>query len=191
MKTKLLIVTVLWASLFSGISLAESFDFRKARWGMSMEQVTASEPLEVSASSDEALLYKSQVIGKDVNIVYSFVKDQLVQARYMMAEVHTNKNDYIADYNSFSEILKKKYGKPTQDKTYWRNKLYEDDSEHWGFAVSLGHLVQVSHWNTDKTEIDNILMGENYEITCVVQYSSKNLKGIAANAEEKKALDAF
>ena len=34
-------------------------------------------------------------------------------------------------------------------------------------------------------------MGENYDISCIVEYRSKSLKEIEKKAQEKKALDAF
>jgi len=34
-------------------------------------------------------------------------------------------------------------------------------------------------------------MGENFAISCIVEYTSKNLKEIEKKAQEKKALDAF
>jgi len=109
----------------------------------------------------------------------------------VLVESHTNKNDFITDYNDFKKILTKKYGKPKQDETLWKNDLYKDDYSDWGTAISIGHLVYLSSWETQDTEINNILMGENFAISCIVEYTSKNLKEIEKKAQEKKALDEF
>lgn len=177
--------------LFAENNFAGDYNFRKTKWGMSIAQVKSSEPLEVAKEDKNFLGYKTTVIGKDVLVGYFFVDNQLVRARYVLAESHTNKNDFITDYNDFKQILTKKYGKPKQDETFWKNDLYKDDYSDWGTAISLGHLVYLSSWETQDTEINNILMGENFDISCIVEYSSKNLKEIEKKAQEKKALDAF
>ncbi len=51
--------------------------------------------------------------------------------------------------------------------------------------------MYLSSWEIPDTEVTNILMGENYDISCIVEYSSKNLKQLEKKAQEKKALDAF
>ena len=177
--------------LCAELSFADEYNFRKTKWGMSIAQVKSSEPLDVAKEDENLIGYKTTVIGKDVLAAYFFIDNQLVRARYVLAKPHTNKNDFITDYNDFKEILTKKYGKPKEDKSFWKNDLYKDDYSRWGTAISLGHLIYFSSWETEDTEINNMLMGENYDISCIVEYSSKNLKEIEKKAKEKKALEAF
>lgn len=192
MKTLLKVFLVaFFVVAFASLSFAGDYDFRKTKWGMSISQVKSSEPLTVAKEDENLLGYKTTVIGKDVLVIYIFVDNQLVRTKYVLAESHTNKNDFITDYNDFKNILIKKYGKPKQDKTVWRKELYKDDYSRWGTAISLGHLIYFTSWETEDTEISTILMGENYSISCIVEYSSKNLKEIEKKAQEKKALDAF
>ena len=103
----------------------------------------------------------------------------------MLAESHSNKTDFITDYEDFKKILIKKYGNPTKDESFWKNDLYKDDYSDWGTAISLGHLIYFSTWSTSNTEINNMIMGENYDISCIVEYSSTNLKEIEKKAQEK------
>lgn len=192
MKTLLNIVFAGFIVIFfTELSFAEEYNFRKTKWGMSITQVKSSEPLDVAKEDENLLGYETTVIGKDVFVVYFFIDNQLVSARYLLAESHTNRNDFITDYNDFKEILTKKYGKPKQDESLWKNDLYKDDYSDWGFAISLGHLTYLSSWETQDTEIINILMGDNFDISCIVEYSSKNLKEIEKKAQEKKALEGF
>ena len=186
-----IIVAGLLVLFLSGISVADDSTFRKTKWGMSSAEVKATEPLEIAKEEENLLAYKNSVIGKDVFVVYFFIEDQLTRARYALAESHSNKNDFITDYEDFKKILTKKYGKPNQDESLWRNDLYKDDHSGWGTAISLGHLIYFSNWKTNNTEISNILSGENYNISCIVEYSSTNLKKIEKKAQEKKALEAF
>ena len=177
--------------IFAEHSFSEDFDFRKTRWGMTVAEVKSSEPLTVAEEGKNYLGYKTQVIGKNVLVIYIFADNQLVRSKYMLAESHTNKNDFITDYDDFKEILQKKYGKPSLDKIFWKNDLYKDDHSDWGIAISLGHLIHLSKWETQDTEIIDILTGENYKITCGVEYASKNLKSIEKKEKEKKALNDF
>lgn len=186
-----LILAGLLVVLFAQHGSADDYNFRKTKWGMSIKQVKSSEPLDVLKEDEDFLLYKTSVIAKDVIIAYFFVDNQLVRTRYVLEESHTNKNDFIGDYNNFKEILSKKYGKPNQDEIFWKNELYKDDYSDWGTAISLGHLSYLSKWETQDTEIANMLWGENYKILCIVEYSSKNLKEIEEKAKEKKALGEF
>jgi len=172
-------------------SFAENYDFRKTKWGMSKDQVKSSEPLKVAKETDDMLLYKTTVIGKNVLLVYIFVNNQLVRSKYILAEFHTNNNDFITDFNEFKKILVKKYGTPIKDEKIWRNDLYKDDFSNWGMAIALGHLLYFAQWETSNTTITAILKGDNFDITCGIEYASKKLEDLEKKAQEKKALEAF
>ncbi|MDP8262734.1 MAG: hypothetical protein P9M13_05470 [Candidatus Ancaeobacter aquaticus] len=192
MKTFFRIICIgLLVVLFSEFSFAKEFNFRKTNWGMSIAQVKSSEPPAKWEGDGNRLLYKTNVIGKDVIIAYYFVDNQLVRAEYVLVDNHTNLNDFIGDYTDFEEILIKKYGKPKRDEQVWRNDLFKEKHSDWGMAISVGHLMYYSSWETQDTEIDILLMGENYIVKCVVEYRSKNLKAKEKKAREKKALDVF
>lgn len=52
--------------------------------------------------------------------------------------------------------------------------MYKDNSEDWGFAISLGDLAMISQWFTDTTEIGLTLSGDNYEIIFGIIYRDIN-----------------
>jgi len=158
---------------------------------MSIAEVKASEPLTVAKEEENLVAYKTSIIGKDVFVVYLFTDDQLTRAKYVLAESHSNRNDFITDFNDFNKILKKKYGNPSKDEVLWRNDLYKDDYSDWGTAISMGHLLYFSTWETKDTEIASILTGENFDITCAIEYNSRSLEELEKKAKEKKAMDAF
>ena len=172
-------------------SRGEEYDFRKTKWGMSQQKVLGTETLK-PVNQDEGLIgYKTRVLDKNVLVAYLFVQDKLVRAKYILAETHSNCNDFIIDYENFKEILAKKYGQPKEDKVYWRNDLYKDDYAHWGTAIKMGHLVYFSLWETASTKIACLLQGENFDIDCIIEYSSKSLKHLEEKQKGKKAIDAF
>ena len=107
------------------------------------------------------------------------------------SRVGSNKNDYIADYKNLKEILAEKYGSPLFDREVWKNELYRDDYQDWGLAISVGHLVYATQWETDKTYISILLQGDNFKINLGIYYESKQLKPLREEVEQKKAFDEF
>ena len=167
------------------------YDFRKTTWGMSKIQVEKMEKGKIVKEEGNLLAYQGNVGGLDCFILYIFAEEKLVRAKYVFTETHSNKNDFISDYNNLKETLIKKYGKTCNDSQLWKNDLYRDDYQYWGFAVSLGHLVYQAIWETSNTKIFLALHGENYDIILEIEYQSKKLKELEEKVKEKEALDKF
>ncbi|MHC4355366.1 MAG: hypothetical protein ACYS0H_21920 [Planctomycetota bacterium] len=163
--------------------------FRRSSWGMSKDQVKATESLEIAHETDDVIGYKTQISELDALLGYVFTEGQLSRAKYIITETHTNKNDYIADHITLKQLLTDKYGEPDDDQTYWKNDLYKTDFEEWGFAVSLGHLVYFTKWVTDSTTIYLALTGENYDLSLSLEYASKSLSDMEQKDRKKKTLE--
>jgi hypothetical protein len=192
MKTSLRITLLMFLIIFfTETSFAEDYTFRKTKWGMSVAQVKASEPFTVAEEDTNKLIYQTKVINKDVALIYRFIDSQLVNSGYVLAEEHSNKNDFIEDYKDFKKILIKKYGEPKEDDKIWRDDLFKDDPSNWGNAISIGSLVYRSQWEIQDTLIALSLSGENYQIKVGVVYISKKLKSLVEKAKGKKALNEF
>lgn len=175
----------------SQIHAEENYSFRKTRWGMSPDEVKASEPLEVAHSNEEMIGYKTRVLQKDVLLVYIFADKKLVRSKYILAESHSNKTDFIQDYKDFQKILTEKYGKPRNDETIWKDDLYKKNPREWGMAVATGQLLYYSVWDTSDSQIACFLHGDNFDITCGVEYASKELKPMEQQIERQKQLNSF
>jgi hypothetical protein len=168
------------------------YDFRKTNWGMSKEQVKATEKNKIAFEGKEAIaMDRAQVDGRECIYVYYFLEDKLYRAGYSFMEKHINKNFYIDDYEDLKEILTKKYDKPVLDKIIWENDLFKDDRSSWGLAVSVGHLKYFSSWETSTTYISIGLDGDNYEINLTIGYYSKELEEWADKILEEKAKSNF
>jgi hypothetical protein len=194
MRKVQLITAIFSILLISQNALADDYDFRKTRWGMSQKEIMKSEikkPECINCTGDgsEHLGYRVSVLNKNVMLSYISVQDKLIATSYGLDEKHTNKNDYIEDYKDFKKALIEKYGKPKLDKITWKDNLYKDKISDWGFAVSLGHLEYLSYWETESTNISCSLDGDNYKIECMIIYSSKKLEYLREKKEKKKALD--
>lgn len=142
----MLSLVVLFIGCFVSSSFGDEYDFRKTRWGMTQQAVMASESIEpVKHRQGKGFVaYESELLGKAIGIAYNFVHEKLVKATYVLRESHTNKNDFIGDYEDFKNALTKKYGTPKLDKLVWYNDLYKGNSSRRGLAVSIGHLTYLS-----------------------------------------------
>ena len=152
--------------------------FRKARWGLSKEQVKGLESAEAEYESDDGLGYAGNIVGLDCLILYIFVQNQLVRAKYVIAEKHSNKNDYIDDFKALKRALIKKYGKPESDETYWSQDLFKDEPQRWGLAISVGQMSMYTNWATEETAIILALAGDNAKVKLGIEYTSVKLKSL-------------
>ncbi|MCP5048343.1 MAG: hypothetical protein GY940_14330 [bacterium] len=154
-----------------------STNFRKAKWGMSMAQVKKVETQKLKQQSGTVLMYTDTLLDLPVSCLYQFSGEKLTVGAYVFSQKHTNKNDFISDFQRVKKALTKKYGPPmSNNDRLWKNDLYKDDRQQWGFAVSLGHLQFFAFWQTPETRIVLELSGDNYKIKMFLRYDSLKLK---------------
>ncbi len=169
----------------------EKYDFRKTNWGMSKEQVKATEDKKPDSEYDTSLVYYVKIGADDYLCGYNFLQDKLYNTGYVFVGEHSNKNEYIRDYKNLKEILTKEYGKPKTDRMAWDNDLFKNDRSQWGLAVSIGHLSYGNIWETSTTYITLRLDGDNYEISLVAAYDSRKLKNWADKIKSEKNKSIF
>ncbi len=92
--------------------------FRTSDWGASITVVKTNEKLKVIDENSTLLAYETTISSIKTIIGYLFTEGKLTTGRYLATEEHSNKNDYINDYNTLKDLLEKKYGKPQKDKKY-------------------------------------------------------------------------
>lgn len=178
-----------WEYMQTKAAAKNAFHFRKTRWGMTREEVTKSEADKLYGTQDFGFIYESRLLDLDCWTAYIFVQDRLIRTKYVVTEDHTNKNDYILDYNRFKTALTKKYGEPVSDRQDWRNDLFKDDYSQQGLAISIGHLRFSASWVTPKTTVFLSLNGDKHKVDLQVEYSSQELKILEEQANEQKILD--
>ena len=88
-----------------GLSNDVKYDFRKTNWGMSKEQVKATENKKSEWDSDIFVEYKVKINMKNFVCMYYFFEDELYKSGYFFSGEHTNENLYIDDYEELKEIL--------------------------------------------------------------------------------------
>jgi hypothetical protein len=181
MRTPLLLL----ALVFSLLSYSqEQFDFRLTNWGMSKEQVKKTETATFIGDENNLLSYKGTLAGYECTIEYFFTNNILARTRYIIMESRTNTKNYVTDYNSFKELLTKKYGQPKKDKKIG-NSEYEMDL---GYAILNGNLTYYSNWENENTLIFlGFFNVSNSNVAIGIEYSSKKYKEL----EEKNTLKDF
>lgn len=174
MKKTIIAISLLFLLLLNSITSGEAADFRKARWGMTKAEVIATEETEPQSEGNHCYLFNDTVLGRAMCVHYCFVKNQLVLARYELADKELIDRKYIKHYESFQSALKRKYGAPVKETDTWRNGAYfRDDKSQWGTAVSTGKLTRRSTWQTGTTDIELLLTGGNFNISCGITYQSR------------------
>lgn len=186
-----LIMIIIFIFIPNRNCLSDDFTFRKTKWGMSIQDVKQSEPMDPNESKENVLIYKTNILNKNVFLVYFFVNNKLVRARYALAEEHSNKNDFIHDYDEFKDIIKKKYGKPVKEDVFWRSRIYKNDPSNYGMAIATGNLSYFSSWKTNGSKITCFLHGDNFNIYCGVEYVSEELGSLEKEQDEKRNLEKF
>jgi hypothetical protein len=147
------------------------YTFRNTKWGMSIKEVIDNETLSLVSRSENTLIYRVHLHKKDTLLVYKFEDSELQEINYTINEVYPNENDYIKDYSLFKKILTKRYGPPIIDREVWKDELFKDTISDWGTAVSLSHLFFHSEWKTNNSNIQCILIGQDSNIACAIQYT--------------------
>lgn len=168
-------IAYLGNSLLFGLKSTE-YDFRNAKWGMSPEEVEASENPELEIGvGDNFIFYQDKVAGYEALISYMFgLNDNdslnLIAANYDFSADGLNADLGAEDFEKIKEFLTSKYGQPISKANI--------NLEH-------GSLSTVS-WETLSTEITlslrDILGNGKYHIDAA--FLSKRYK-----SEVKSTLD--
>lgn len=166
----------------------ESQDVRSCSWGDSPAIVKQKEGAHdyKATGNDDTFYFMGKIGGLNAAVAFYFIEKKLFKVRYLFLEEHTNKQSFINDFATVTDILDKKYGERRVEKI-WSNDLYKDDFDGWGMAIAIGHLLMYTERETETTSIEHTITGDNYKIEHDLQYTSKQLIG---KVKEKKEQDA-
>ena len=177
-------------SMQAKLSWGENYTFRFTSWGMTSEEVIASEPkLDPIEKSENFIKFKTQILGKNVELAYLFVQNKLVGSTYKLEDNYINSRHFISTYQKFKTALAQKYGPAKKEEIIWLNDAYRNDGNKKGLALSLGHLEYFASWETPDTTIASSLKEENYYVNCSVAYSSKELSALQQEIKKEDEMD--
>jgi len=193
MFRKLIAVVFIIASFVQAeLSWGESYDFRLTRWGMTEDEVIASESkLDPIEKTENLLKYKTQLLGDNVELIYQFAQNKLIASSYKLDDNYLNSQHFINTYNKFKAKLVQKYGPAQKDETIWLNEAYRNLSSKRGLALSLGHVEYLAVWDTPSTTINCTLKEVNYNVNCAVDYWSKEYSALKEELKKEDRVDPF
>jgi hypothetical protein len=113
---KNLLVIIFIFVLTNNIYAENEFDIRNVKWGMPKVEVMASESMKPIRVTDEYISYNFELMGEKTFLLYEFIKNSLLSARYVIEKPSTTIN------NKIKKILVLKYGEPIVEKEFFRWK---------------------------------------------------------------------
>lgn len=168
------------------------YNFRLTSWGMSQEEVINSEEkIDPVEKTEHIIKYKTQILGRNVELFYIFAQNKLIGSSYRLDENYLNTQRFIRTYNKFKQALVKKYGQPDRETTNWNNETFKNDRKKLGLALSLGHAEYTSLWNTKNASIECILREENYNVLCWIEYRSTVYSNLFEELNKEDQVDLF
>lgn len=155
------------------------YDFRNAKWGMSIDEVKATENKAPKREYDlgpyYTLTYQGTFDGMSTDYEFKFKDGKLWDVSYDFDIAHDDKNLYISDYEKVKKTLSDEYGKPDHSYYKWESDLYKDNPGQYGTAISLGQLTFYTYWKTNSTVITLVLAGSDSKIRMYIFYSPTKL----------------
>jgi hypothetical protein len=161
-------------ALVEVIKSDRAFDVRKARWGMTREEVKKSEDLQLLSQGNDLLEYKFVLLGIKSKIRYRFVNSRLASAEYVIEQDDVNPSRFYDDFQELKKYLRGLYGMPVADEKTWLNDIYKGDEKNWGFAISLGFLSCKTSWQNATTKISLNQTGGNHLIKTNIEYGARS-----------------
>jgi hypothetical protein len=177
----------------------QGYHFRQTRWGMSQDDVRRAEngEPEPDFSKGNILLWKAELLGEKVAVVYTFAFNRLVRAKYMLAKYRSAMQgslyslrspkkpfmeEYVLDFDKYEKTLIEKYGKP--DESYRgapkeaQESIGKSPEATENAMAMIEELIRTekiawySKWKTKDTSILLILHGNRGELAFEISYSS-------------------
>ena len=90
------------------LSWGDTYNFRLTRWGMTPEEVIASETMAPIEKDDRMIKYNTQILDKNVELLYLFAQNKLIGASYKLDENYINSERFLKTYTQFKRAIEKK-----------------------------------------------------------------------------------
>ena len=158
----------------SGDTAGGSGDFRDAKWGMTKDEVKASEKLPLSDELPEAITYISELGGKPAIIGYVFNEDgKLIRAGYLVEDEQIPPQDYVAAFDKAKKDMGVRLGMPSTDRMLWTSGVQDvTDPEKFGEATCEGKMRYIAGWANERSAINLTLSGYEGKCRLAAMYDS-------------------
>ena len=147
-------------------------DFRNADWGMSREQVKASEWLPLQEEDSLGLIYRGTLFGEPTDVTYLFADDKLVRAQYDDVADHGGKRRLLRYYDALAECVTQHLGAPVMDETLYTSLEMRDNPDIWLTGSEAGALFRFMYWDAGKTHAVAMLIDHGTSVDCFIDFYS-------------------
>ena len=161
------------------------YDFRRARWGMSRDEVKASERSKLIFEEENFVEYTMFIGDYQAQVNYKFQDDKLVRVGLYFPKEYEDKNEYITVYEFLKDFMIQSKGTPVIDKVVQINPSEKIDPEQMGQAACDGKVLHGAQWDYPGSDIQLLLRGEEGTCYLTVIY----LDNIPEGAEEENNTD--
>ena len=147
----------------------EDFDFRKARWGMTIEEIQKTETAHFFEKDIKKgiLIYTEKLLDEECAIVYNFKKGKLTHCNYLFFNIEDENSKLM--FNTIDKQLSKKYTKEENPSSHLKIiEIYNNDRSH----------IVLASLKSEKG-------GRNIAVT----YKEKNFYQDECDEENKKRMD--
>ena len=165
----LILITILSIFILQGTAFTvgrstdeNSSGFRGVSWGMSEEQVKATEENAPLEESNNVLYYSYTASGLNDTIGYFFYEHKLFMATYMYGYYFGQEalNTYIQTYKDLMSDMSEDYGEPLGDIKY--DNIHYDNLQDAFYFTIMRQTFVATEWETNKSHIILKAIGGNY-----------------------------
>lgn len=160
----------------------QPYDFRKTRWGMSIEEVKRSENSKPADGTKVGrfyfLHYVDTVAGLEAELNYTFEENLLTDAKYIFNDNLSKEIEPTEYFNRIKDSINKEYGEPIQYSEVWTKDQYKDKPELHNKALYAGDVSYAAFWQTPDTVISLMLFKNIFDggINLIATYSKRRIK---------------
>lgn len=165
-------------------------DFRKANWGMAVEEVKATEEPKIGVEGVldylVTLVYEDTVSGLSCKTKYFFINDSsesalvLLRGRYIFTDPVWEDDQFFWNYKAIKDLVTNAYGEPYEDRVGWTPGTATGPAEK---SLDISYLAQ---WQTSSTHVYLVMEGYKDMWGFFLEYYSKELKNLEHEALEKQ-----
>lgn len=150
-----------------------STGFRKSSWGMTPEEVKATESAIPISDNERVVLYQETFLNMPTKMGYVFKDGKLIKGAYLFEESFENPDDYILSYEKIKNSMISDLGPPSLDEIKW---VDEDSSQQEvsGAEVCGGKVIYKSEWVEGDTFVTLLLEGANDKCRQGIVFESKS-----------------
>lgn len=134
---KTLLAVVFGLALFALPALTRAGDLRNVHWGMSRFDVMASEDLSPETFDAFHVHYKTEIEGREQDLVYGFFENTLVDAVYVITILSADEHTLLR------KNLERRYGRPVSgEKKGGGDYLYVWENRNTRIVMRPGRLKE-------------------------------------------------